>query len=93
MNYTAYYPSPPGSPNTIGYYPSPTPLPSPGGVVRMHGLAYKELLNTIQGYQSPMEALPVLSSMIGQSSSGDALMPFPPLLTKQGRHYLDLNML
>ncbi|XP_055760206.1 epithelial splicing regulatory protein 1 isoform X1 [Salvelinus fontinalis] len=93
MNYTAYYPSPPGSPNTIGYYPSPTPLPSPGGVVRMHGLAYKELLNTIQGYQSPMEALPVLSSMIGQSSSSDALMPFPPLLTKQGRHYLDLNML
>ncbi|XP_041708077.1 epithelial splicing regulatory protein 1 isoform X2 [Coregonus clupeaformis] len=89
MNYTAYYPSPPGSPNTIGYYPSP----SPRGVVRMHGLAYKELLNTIQGYQSPMEALPVLSGMIGQSSSGDALMPFPPLLTKQGGHYLDRNML
>uniref|UniRef100_A0A8C7S9M0 Epithelial splicing regulatory protein 1 n=1 Tax=Oncorhynchus mykiss TaxID=8022 RepID=A0A8C7S9M0_ONCMY len=55
MNYTAYYPSPPGSPNTIGYYPSPTPLPSPGGVVRMHGLAYKELLNTIQGYQYATE--------------------------------------
>ncbi|XP_010883035.1 epithelial splicing regulatory protein 1 isoform X2 [Esox lucius] len=93
MNYTAYYPSPPGSPSTLGYYPSPSHLPSPGGVVRMHGLAYKDLLNTIQGYQSPMESVPVLSSMIGQSSRGDALMPLPPLLTKQGGHYLDLSML
>ncbi|KAJ8004934.1 hypothetical protein DPEC_G00141440 [Dallia pectoralis] len=93
MNYTAYYPSPPGSPTTMGYYPSPQSLPSPGGVVRMHGLAYKELLSTIQGYQSPMESVPVLSSLIGQSNRGDALMPLPPLLTKQGGHYLDLGML
>uniref|UniRef100_A0A6Q2YR26 RRM domain-containing protein n=1 Tax=Esox lucius TaxID=8010 RepID=A0A6Q2YR26_ESOLU len=55
MNYTAYYPSPPGSPSTLGYYPSPSHLPSPGGVVRMHGLAYKDLLNTIQGYQYATE--------------------------------------
>ncbi|KAL0985361.1 hypothetical protein UPYG_G00155940 [Umbra pygmaea] len=115
MNYTAYYPSPPGSPNTLGYYPSPTSMPSPGGVVRVHGLAYKDLLNSIQGYQyatedglvhahanvhshdpwkSPMESGPVLgSNVIGQASRGNALMPFPPLLTKQGVHYLDMNML
>ncbi|XP_059920684.1 epithelial splicing regulatory protein 1 isoform X2 [Gadus macrocephalus] len=60
MNYAAYYPSPPGSPNTLGYYPSPshlpTPphLPSPGGLVRMPGLTFngvKDLISAVQGYQ------------------------------------------
>ncbi|KAM4601430.1 epithelial splicing regulatory protein 1 isoform 2-T2 [Polymixia lowei] len=55
MNYAAYYPSPPGSPNTVGFFPSPSPLSSPGGLVRMPGLAYsngvKDLINAMQGYQ------------------------------------------
>ncbi|XP_016064587.1 PREDICTED: epithelial splicing regulatory protein 1 [Miniopterus natalensis] len=59
MNYTAYYPSPPGSPNNLGYFPSAANLssvpPQPGTVVRMQGLAYntgvKEILNFFQGYQ------------------------------------------
>ncbi|ERE85303.1 epithelial splicing regulatory protein 2 [Cricetulus griseus] len=59
MNYTAYYPSPPGSPNSLGYFPTAANLssvpPQPGTVVRMQGLAYntgvKEILNFFQGYQ------------------------------------------
>ncbi|XP_023602168.1 epithelial splicing regulatory protein 1 [Myotis lucifugus] len=59
MNYTAYYPSPPGSPNNLGYFPTAANLsgvpPQPGTVVRMQGLAYntgvKEILNFFQGYQ------------------------------------------
>ncbi|KAK7886772.1 hypothetical protein WMY93_026393 [Mugilogobius chulae] len=31
MNYSAYYPSPPGSPTTMGFFPSPSALTSPGG--------------------------------------------------------------
>uniref|UniRef100_H3DLY8 Epithelial splicing regulatory protein 1 n=1 Tax=Tetraodon nigroviridis TaxID=99883 RepID=H3DLY8_TETNG len=55
MNYTAYYPSPPGSPTTIGFFPSPSSLSSPGGLVRMPGLTYnsngvKDLINAVQGY-------------------------------------------
>ncbi|XP_008321263.1 epithelial splicing regulatory protein 1 isoform X3 [Cynoglossus semilaevis] len=63
MNYTAYYPSPPGSPTTVGFFPSPSSLSSPGGLVRMPGLTYgssgvKELINAVQGYQyTPEEAL------------------------------------
>ncbi|CAO2581124.1 Epithelial splicing regulatory protein 1 [Lemmus lemmus] len=59
MNYTAYYPSPPGSPNSLGYFPTAANLssvpPQPGTVVRVQGLAYntgvKEILNFFQGYQ------------------------------------------
>ncbi|KAM8966224.1 epithelial splicing regulatory protein 1 [Pelodytes ibericus] len=60
MNYTAYYPSPPGSPSSLGFFPttaSPSTIPPHGGaaVVRMQGLAYnsgmKEILNFFQGYQ------------------------------------------
>ncbi|XP_078143235.1 epithelial splicing regulatory protein 1 isoform X5 [Centroberyx gerrardi] len=62
MNYTAYYPSPPGSPTTVGFFPSPNPLSSPGGLVRMPGLTYgngvKDLINAVQGYQyTPEDAL------------------------------------
>ncbi|CAN9514239.1 unnamed protein product [Ophioblennius macclurei] len=63
MNYTAYYPSPPGSPNTLGFYPSPSSLSSPGGLVRMPGLTYnsngvKDIMSTMQGYQyAPEDAL------------------------------------
>uniref|UniRef100_A0A7N6B894 RRM domain-containing protein n=1 Tax=Anabas testudineus TaxID=64144 RepID=A0A7N6B894_ANATE len=56
MNYTAYYPSPPGSPTTVGFFPSPSSLSTPGGLVRMPGLTYnsngvKDLINAVQGYQ------------------------------------------
>ncbi|KAJ0066102.1 hypothetical protein NL108_001356, partial [Boleophthalmus pectinirostris] len=56
MNYSAYYPSPPGSPTTIGFFPSPSALTSPGGLVRMPGLPYptngvKDIINAVQGYQ------------------------------------------
>ncbi|KFQ02345.1 Epithelial splicing regulatory protein 2, partial [Leptosomus discolor] len=59
MNYTAYYPSPPVSPTTVGYPPATathTPiLPQPGALVRMQGLPYntgmKEILSFFQGYQ------------------------------------------
>ncbi|XP_053182793.1 epithelial splicing regulatory protein 1 [Scomber japonicus] len=63
MNYTAYYPSPPGSPTTVGYFPSPSSLSSPGGLVRMPGMTYnsngvKDLINAVQGYQyAPEDAL------------------------------------
>ncbi|KAK2844550.1 hypothetical protein Q5P01_011209 [Channa striata] len=63
MNYTAYYPSPPGSPTTLGFFPSPSSLSSPGGLVRMPGLTYnsngvKDLINAVQGYQYvPEDAL------------------------------------
>ncbi|KAG7282192.1 hypothetical protein CRUP_034939 [Coryphaenoides rupestris] len=82
MNYAAYYPSPPGSPTTLGYFPSPSHLsnpphlPSPGGLI-------------------PLEAIPHLSSsLFGQSGVGDfPLMPLPPLMTKAAGQYLDLALL
>ncbi|KAK6326926.1 hypothetical protein J4Q44_G00025710 [Coregonus suidteri] len=102
MNYTAYYPSPPGSPNTIGTLLRMalctlmltcmiTIPPGPCSHSPKSGCVFKGCV--LGRRKSPMEALPVLSGMIGQSSSGDALMPFPPLLTKQGGYYLDRNML
>ncbi|XP_062255609.1 epithelial splicing regulatory protein 1 isoform X2 [Platichthys flesus] len=130
MNYTAYYPSPPGSPNTLGFFPSPSSISSQGGLMRMPGLPYgsngvKELLNAVQGYQyapedallhahgalhahdpartmltqpkewSPLESVSLLnSSLIGQSSGGDAaLMSLPALMSKQAGQYLDLTLL
>ncbi|KAG9478793.1 hypothetical protein GDO78_012446 [Eleutherodactylus coqui] len=60
MNYTAYYPSPPGSPSNLGFFPATagaSSIPPHNGatVVRMQGLAYnsgvKEILNFFQGYQ------------------------------------------
>ncbi|KAG8441816.1 hypothetical protein GDO86_010844 [Hymenochirus boettgeri] len=68
MNYTAYYPSPPGSPSSLGFFPasaasvSNIPPHSGGAMVRMQGLAYnsgvKEILNFFQGYQySPDDGL------------------------------------
>ncbi|KAJ8394574.1 hypothetical protein AAFF_G00043770 [Aldrovandia affinis] len=53
----------PGSPTSLNYFPSPASAPTlgaqPGGLVRMHGLAYnngvKEILNIFQGYQYATE--------------------------------------
>ncbi|XP_075868801.1 epithelial splicing regulatory protein 1 isoform X2 [Nelusetta ayraudi] len=101
MNYAAYYPSPPGSPTTVGFFPSPSSLTTPGGLVRMPGVAYnggggvKDVINAVQAYQSPMETVSLLSSsLIGQSSGGDApLMSLPALMTKPLGQYLDLTLL
>ncbi|KAM8870854.1 epithelial splicing regulatory protein 1 isoform 2-T2 [Spinachia spinachia] len=100
MNYTTYYPSPPGSPNTLGFFPSPSSLSSPGGLIRMPALTYsgngvKDLINAVQGYQSPAESVALLSSsLIGQPSGGDApLMSFPALMAKQAGQYLDVALL
>ncbi|TDH11842.1 hypothetical protein EPR50_G00064910 [Perca flavescens] len=133
MNYAAYYPSPPGSPTTVGFFPSPSSLSSlasPGGLIRMPGLTYssngvKDLINAVQAYQyapedalmhahgpvhahdptgtlltqpkewSPAESISLLSSsLIGQSSGGDApLMSLPALMTKPAGQYLDLTLL
>lgn len=55
--YSVYFSfSPPGSPTTIGFFPSPSALTSPGGLMRMPGLAYtsngmKDIINAMQGYQ------------------------------------------
>uniref|UniRef100_A0A096MF52 Epithelial splicing regulatory protein 1 n=1 Tax=Poecilia formosa TaxID=48698 RepID=A0A096MF52_POEFO len=63
MNYNAYYPSPPGSPTTLGFFPAHSSMSSPGGLVRMPGLPYngsgvKDLINAVQGYQyAPEDAL------------------------------------
>uniref|UniRef100_A0A673BP48 Epithelial splicing regulatory protein 2-like n=1 Tax=Sphaeramia orbicularis TaxID=375764 RepID=A0A673BP48_9TELE len=60
MNYTAYYPSPPVSPSTVGYFPhhpagASSVLPQPGALVRMQGLPFntgvKDILSFFQGYQ------------------------------------------
>ncbi|XP_070119150.1 epithelial splicing regulatory protein 2 isoform X4 [Equus przewalskii] len=64
MNYTAYYPSPPVSPTTVGYLTTPpaalasaptSVLSQPGALVRMQGVPYtagmKDLLSVFQAYQ------------------------------------------
>uniref|UniRef100_A0A8C6UX82 Epithelial splicing regulatory protein 2 n=1 Tax=Neogobius melanostomus TaxID=47308 RepID=A0A8C6UX82_9GOBI len=57
MNYTAYYPSPPVSPSTVGYFAAPpgSVAAAPGALVRMQGLPYnagvKDILSFFQGYQ------------------------------------------
>nr|XP_057939386.1 epithelial splicing regulatory protein 1 isoform X3 [Doryrhamphus excisus] len=97
MNYTAYYPSPPGSPTTVGFFPSPSALSTPGGLMRMPGLTYnsKDLINAMQGYQTPVEPVSLLSSsLIGQSGGGDPpLVSLPGLVTKPAGQYLDLSLL
>nr|XP_013010274.1 epithelial splicing regulatory protein 2 isoform X3 [Cavia porcellus] len=64
MNYTAYYPSPPVSPTTVGYLATPptalgststSMLSQPGALIRMQGVPYtagiKDLLSVFQAYQ------------------------------------------
>ncbi|XP_033899157.3 epithelial splicing regulatory protein 2-like isoform X4 [Acipenser ruthenus] len=92
MNYTAYYPSPPVSPTTMGYFAGPhgsmvaaqaspsAMLPQPGALVRMQGLPYntgvKEILSFFQGYQLHPDSVLVLYNFSGQCS-GEALVTFP----------------
>ncbi|XP_037130191.1 epithelial splicing regulatory protein 1 isoform X1 [Syngnathus acus] len=97
MNYAAYYPSPPGSPNTVGFFPSPNVLSSPGGLMRMPGLTYnsKDLINAVQGYQTAVEPVSVLnSSLMGQPGNGEPpMVSLPTLMSKHSGHYLDLSQL
>ncbi|XP_012704782.2 epithelial splicing regulatory protein 1 isoform X3 [Fundulus heteroclitus] len=99
MNYTTYYPSPPGSPTTLGFFPAHSSMSSPGGLVRMPGLPYngsgvKDLINAVQGYQGPMESVSLLnSSLMGQTSGGETHLMSLPLITKPGGQYLDLTLL
>ncbi|XP_077431067.1 epithelial splicing regulatory protein 1 isoform X2 [Vanacampus margaritifer] len=97
MNYATYYPSPPGSPTTVGFFPSPSALSSPGGLMRMPGLTYnsKDLINAVQGYQTAMEPVSVLSSsLIGQPGAGEPpIVSLPALMPKPSGHYLDLSLL
>uniref|UniRef100_A0AAQ5ZIN4 RRM domain-containing protein n=1 Tax=Amphiprion ocellaris TaxID=80972 RepID=A0AAQ5ZIN4_AMPOC len=80
MNYTAYYPSPPGSPTTLGFFPSPSSLSSPGGLVRMPGLTYngngvKDLISAMQGYQvrkslkMPLMCFPIHANVLRLQTS------------------------
>ncbi|XP_060643895.2 epithelial splicing regulatory protein 2 isoform X2 [Anolis sagrei] len=77
MNYTAYYPSPPVSPTTVGYIAAPqaavaaaasashTPmLTQPGALVRMQGLPYNAGMKEI------------LSFFQGYQLHADAILPF-----------------
>lgn len=74
MNYSAYYPSPPGSPTTIGFFPSPSALTSPGGLMRMPALPYtsngvKDIINAVQGYQYAAEEALVHAPVHAQDPS------------------------
>ncbi|XP_048881044.1 epithelial splicing regulatory protein 1 isoform X4 [Brienomyrus brachyistius] len=96
MNYTAYYPS------------APTLAAQPGALVRMQSLAYnsgvKEILNIVQGYQTPPEAVTLVNNLYAQPGSSEGLVTLPALLsTKQplqnrthghlGGPFLDLQLL
>ncbi|XP_023666653.1 epithelial splicing regulatory protein 1 isoform X5 [Paramormyrops kingsleyae] len=96
MNYTAYYPS------------APALAAQPGALVRMQSLAYnsgvKEILNIVQGYQNPPEAVTLVDSLYAQPGGSEGLVALPALLsTKQplqnrthghlGGPFLDLQLL
>ncbi|XP_059363872.1 epithelial splicing regulatory protein 1-like isoform X1 [Carassius carassius] len=102
MNYTTYYPSPPGSPPNISYFPTGH-TPSAGSVfsapptalIRMQGHApshaynsgVKEILSMVHGYQpSNSDALVTLPSMLS------AKQPIGDQ-TVGGGAYLDLQLL
>ncbi|KAI5620861.1 epithelial splicing regulatory protein 1 isoform X1 [Silurus asotus] len=100
VNYTAYYPSPPGSPPNVGFFPANahTPgsvLPNPhAALIRMQShssthsyTGVKEILSMVQAYQP---------------SNSEALVTLPPLLSAKqpiadqslgGGAYLDLQLI
>ncbi|RVE62627.1 hypothetical protein OJAV_G00159250 [Oryzias javanicus] len=98
MNYTAYYPSPPGSPTALGFFPAPSSLSSTGGLdtsmlLRMH-------LCTPMG-PCTLKNQPELLSRSPKNGcvfemSGRWQVPaesIPTLITKPGGQYLDLTLL
>ncbi|XP_065101620.1 epithelial splicing regulatory protein 1 isoform X2 [Paramisgurnus dabryanus] len=102
MNYTAYYPSPPGSPPNISYFPAGHTSSAgsvlsapPTALIRMQGHAHshaynsgvKEILSMVHGYQP---------------GNSDALVTLPSMLSAKqpigdhtvgGGAYLDLQLL
>ncbi|XP_038041226.1 epithelial splicing regulatory protein 2 isoform X5 [Anas acuta] len=95
MNYTAYYPSPPVSPTTVGYIAAPpgavaaaatathTPiLPQPGALVRMQGLPYNTGMKEILSFFQGYQ-LHTDSILVlynfSGQPSGEALVTFPSL--------------
>ncbi|RLW01315.1 hypothetical protein DV515_00008233, partial [Chloebia gouldiae] len=95
MNYTAYYPSPPVSPTTVGYIAAPpgavaaaatathTPiLPQPGALVRMQGLPYNTGMKEILSFFQGYQLQADSILMLYNFSgqpSGEALVTFPSL--------------
>ncbi|XP_048372207.1 epithelial splicing regulatory protein 2 isoform X1 [Sphaerodactylus townsendi] len=95
MNYTAYYPSPPVSPTTVGYIAAPpaavaaaasaahTPmLPQPGALVRMQGLPYNAGMKEILSFFQgyQLHADSILPLYnFSGQPSGEALVTFPSL--------------
>ncbi|XP_056607630.1 epithelial splicing regulatory protein 2 isoform X1 [Triplophysa dalaica] len=90
MNYTAYYPSPPVSPSTMGYFaappgsvaaavagqPTPTILsPQHGALVRMQGLPYNAGVKDILSFFQGYQYVPEdYSSLVGVSDQGRSLI-------------------
>ncbi|KAK2815092.1 hypothetical protein Q7C36_023358 [Tachysurus vachellii] len=101
VNYTAYYPSPPGSPPSIGYFPGSTH--TPGSVLSSHHAA----LIRMQGHSSThtyTTGVKEILSMVQayQPSNSEALVTLPPLLSAKqpiadqslgGGAYLDLQLM
>uniref|UniRef100_A0A8C4Z614 Epithelial splicing regulatory protein 2 n=1 Tax=Gadus morhua TaxID=8049 RepID=A0A8C4Z614_GADMO len=83
MNYTAYYPSPPVSPSTVGYFAAPPGAmasavsqshhPAHGSLLRMQGLPYsagvKDILSFFQGYQYAPEDFSGVGQLSDQARS------------------------
>ncbi|KAL4642192.1 epithelial splicing regulatory protein 2-like [Arapaima gigas] len=93
MNYTAYYPSPPVSPSTVGYFaappgavatvaaqPAPPILPQPGALVRMQGLPYNTGVKEILSFFQGYQLQPdavLVLYNLSGQRSGEALVTFP----------------
>nr|XP_033798284.1 epithelial splicing regulatory protein 2 isoform X2 [Geotrypetes seraphini] len=95
MNYTAYYPSPPVSPTTVGYIAAPpaslaaaasashTPVvPQPGALVRMQGLPYNTGMKEILSFFQGYQLHTdsiLVLYNLSGKPSGEALVTFPDL--------------
>ncbi|MBN3299338.1 ESRP2 protein, partial [Amia calva] len=92
MNYTAYYPSPPVSPTTVGYFAAPpgtlaaavsqpppaSMLSQPGALVRMQGLPYNTGVKDILGFFQGYQYAPDdYSSLIQMSDQARSLIQPP----------------
>ncbi|XP_026856987.2 epithelial splicing regulatory protein 1 [Electrophorus electricus] len=102
MNYTAYYPSPPGSPPNLGYFPA-SHTPSAGSVLSNPPTALIRMQGHTSTHTYPSGVKEVLSMVQGyQPGNSDALVTLPSLLSAKqpigdqslgGGAYLDLQLL
>ncbi|XP_007236575.3 epithelial splicing regulatory protein 1 isoform X2 [Astyanax mexicanus] len=102
MNYTAYYPSPPGSPPNMGYFPT-SHAQSAGSVLSSPPTAMIRMQSHTSSHAYPNGVKEFLSMVQSyQPSNSDALVTLPSLLpAKQsigdqslgGGAYLDLQLL